>query len=61
MSEPRKPRKLFRLTRSQWMRLTQQQQLDLYNLCVDNLTALGDTIGKMGQKLREDWESGKDN
>ena len=49
----RKLKKLFRLTRSQWLKLSQKQQLELYNLCVDNLNALRETLDELGNQLRE--------
>ncbi len=48
----KKLKTLYRLTREKWLMLTQAEQLDLYNLCVDSLHELSERIGKVGEMLR---------
>ena len=57
MTPPKKKlTKLFRLSKEQWLKLTQEQQLELYNLCVDNLNDLRETLDVLGNQLRERWK-----
>jgi len=49
-------RKLFRLSPEQWMKLSQKQQLELYNVCVDNLNSLRETLDELGNQLRARWQ-----
>ena len=50
---PRKKlRSLYRLTPEKWLALSQAEQLDLYNLCVDSLNELSETMDDLGTMLR---------
>lgn len=52
LTKPLKP--LVRMTKSEWLRLSQSDQLRLYNTCVDNCDELLERIKRVAILIREE-------